>query len=408
MFRKFGINLNTITLNIFYQNFFMKTKSENIVTRVNENIFYKEFTFDKNNFVSNDGDTKELADNILWLDDLLFIIQIKERNLHEVKSKEDENNWFKNKVLGKAKSQIYQSLKFFQDNKKINIKNIRGHLLDISKVNLGRVKKIIIYMPNSFLIGEENKSIKFYKSKKSGSINIFNIDDYSNICKKLITPTELNEYLEFRERFCLKHGESYSEEYMLAHFLNTDDESEINKNHTEIFNKLLEDFEDFDVSSIIIPFSNKMLPRQNSRPVDYHLILKEIAKLKRYELLEFKKRYKQIINDVALSQFRLPYRFTSTRIDCGFVFIPLDNRHEACAENYLLNHTELYKYKRKLNKCLGVLVYKIGEYFDIKWALFHENWVYNKIMEDDLKKESKFCGEVITLPLHRYKINSDS
>lgn len=271
----------------------MKTKSENIVTRVNSNIFYKEFTFDKNNFVSDDGDTKELADNILWLDDLLFIIQIKERNPGDVKSKEDENNWFKNKVLNRAKSQISKSLKLFQENDKINIKNIRGHLLDISKVNIGRVKKIIIYMPNSSLISEENKSIKFYKSTQSGSINIFNIDDYSNICKTLITPTELNEYLEFRERFCLKHGDnSYSEEYVLAHFLNTDDESDINRNYTEIFNNLAEDFEDFDVSSIIIPFPDKIFPRENSSPVDYHLILKEIAKLKRYELLEFKKRYK--------------------------------------------------------------------------------------------------------------------
>ena len=40
-----------------------QTKSENTVTLINESVFYKEFTFDKNEFYPKDG-KKELADNV--------------------------------------------------------------------------------------------------------------------------------------------------------------------------------------------------------------------------------------------------------------------------------------------------------------------------------------------------------
>lgn len=56
----------------------MPTDSENLVAGISSNVFYKEFTFDKNDFYPEDG-KKELADTVLWLDDLLFIIQVKER-----------------------------------------------------------------------------------------------------------------------------------------------------------------------------------------------------------------------------------------------------------------------------------------------------------------------------------------
>lgn len=70
----------------------MQTESEDLVTRISSNVFYKEFTFHKNNFITPRGQ-KELADNVLWIDDLLFLIQVKERNASEVKTTVEENKW---------------------------------------------------------------------------------------------------------------------------------------------------------------------------------------------------------------------------------------------------------------------------------------------------------------------------
>ena len=70
----------------------MANESERIVTSISSNVFFKEFTFDKTQFKSKDGEL-ELADNVLWLDDLLFVIQVKERNRQEVKTATEENQW---------------------------------------------------------------------------------------------------------------------------------------------------------------------------------------------------------------------------------------------------------------------------------------------------------------------------
>ena len=73
---------------------------EKLITLINTNVFFKEFTFDKNDFYPDDG-KKELADNVLWLDELLFVIQTKERD--SAKAQKSTDAWFKNKVLKKTK-----------------------------------------------------------------------------------------------------------------------------------------------------------------------------------------------------------------------------------------------------------------------------------------------------------------
>lgn len=384
----------------------MPTDSENIVAKISSNVFYKEFTFDKNDFYPEDG-KKELADTVLWLDDLLFVIQVKERKTSEVKSATEENKWFKNKVLKKAKEQIANSIDFLSRYEKIEIKNIRNHTVDISNVQINGVNKVIIYLPNSSLISSENRAMKFYESAKTGNIHIFNLEDYLWVCKFLITPTELDEYLKFRERIYLKHKETvikYPEQYLLGHFLNTDDESVIQEEYIETFSKVMDNTEEFDVSGILDNFLDKIRVESQKTSQDYYSILTEIANLKRYELIEFKKRFRQMIDDVKSSDFSMPYRFTISRTGCGFVFIPLLQDKAKYWENALLNFTEIYKYKRRLNKCLGITTFKVGDFFDINWALIKNNWSFNKELEEAVKKESEFYGNGKYMKTDRYRM----
>lgn len=384
----------------------MATQSENIVAKISSNVFYKEFTFDKNDFSPENG-KKELADTVLWLGDLLFIIQVKERNPSEIKSEIEENKWFNNTVLKKAKNQISDSIEYLNKYTEIKIKNIRNHSIDISKANKIGINKIIIYMPNNSSISDENRSMKFCESKKSGNIHIFNIEDYLWLCKFLITPTELDEYLKFRERIYLKHKALitlYPEQYILGHFLNTQDESVIHEEYVETFSKLEEDVDDFEISGLLNNFLEKIRLKAQKETKDYYFILTEIASLKRYELLEFKKRFRQIIDDVKSSNFSMPYRFTISRTGCGFVFIPLLKDKIEYMENALLNFTEIYKYKRQLNKCLGVLTYKTSDYFDINWAFSKGDWTYNEELEQAVKNEEEFYSAAEFKQVERYKL----
>jgi hypothetical protein len=100
----------------------------------------------------------------------------------------------------------------------------------------------------------------------------------------------------------------------------------------------------------------------------------------------------------------LPTRFTIPRTGCGFVFISLLPDQSAYWENVLLNFTEIYKYKRRLEKCLGVIIFKTDEYFDINWAFTNSNWSYNKEMEDALRGESGYYSDGEIKDVERYKL----
>lgn len=368
------------------------TESENIITNINANVFFKEFTFHKNNFYPKDG-KKELADNVLWLDDLIFIIQIKERD-HK-KGQTDVNDWFKNKVLKKAKEQICNSIDYFNKYENIPVKNCRNQLVDVSNASLDKVKKVIVYKVKEQL-NDYHKSIKFYESQKVGNIHVFCIEDYYWICRYLVTPSEVDEYLDFRERLYLKHKRIiglYPEQYILGHFLNTTDIREIKEEYVEILKSFEEDLNRFDISGIIESYLEKIRIDEQKESLGYHLIITEIAKLKREELVEFKNRFMKALENAHNNIFTLPNRFLPTRTMCGFVFISLETKNYDQWNRALINFTEIYKYKHKLKKCLGVVIVKKDDYFDINWTFFNSDWKYDKELEQLVAQEAQAYGD---------------
>src|SRR3989339_1519653 len=172
------------------------TESEAYISNLNSSFFFKEFTFSRNKFKFDEkGEQLELADNVVWLDDLLLISQIKER---DKAISGDSNNWFKNKVLHKAVKQIKATIKYFDIYDDIYIQNEKGHVLNIGEAKKLEPIKLIIYSPGENF-SESTRFFKFHKSKQVGLIHLFHIEDYLWICKYLITPFEIKEYLKFRE-----------------------------------------------------------------------------------------------------------------------------------------------------------------------------------------------------------------
>ncbi|MFC5683951.1 hypothetical protein ACYE2N_02320 [Flavobacterium sp. MAHUQ-51] len=337
------------------------------------------------------------------LDDLLFIIQIKERNFTE--SKTNTDNWFKNKVLKKGKEQIRDTLEYLISYDEILIKNRRNQTINITKINTTEINKIIIYHADEKL-KKEYKFMKFYESSINGNIHIFNIEDYHWICKYLITPTELDEYLKFRERIYFKHKllmNNCPEQYLLGHFLNTEDVSFIKPEYIHTLTNLKEDVDEFDMSNFLDAFSNNIIRSEHKESIEYHSIIKQISKLKRYELLEFKTRFLKTIEDCKLEERKLPYRFASLRTSCGFVFIPVNKVDHKKWEIMLKNITELFKYKHRLQNCIGITISKKGEFIDINWGLISFEWESNSELEELIKKEKKLLGAPEYKELERYK-----
>ena len=67
---------------------------EGDIASLNEHFFFKEFTYSTNTFRPSPSTELELADNVVWLDDMLIIIQLKERERISKTSPDREAKWF--------------------------------------------------------------------------------------------------------------------------------------------------------------------------------------------------------------------------------------------------------------------------------------------------------------------------
>lgn len=381
-----------------------KTESESIVAQINQGVFFKEFTFSKTDFKGLEPhQLLEFADNVVWLDDLLFVYQIKGKE----NKNDNQHNWFNNKILKIAVDQIKKTLKYLQDYPEICIENEKGHKLDIIKARESTiVKKIIIYSPNENL-PDNLRQIKFYESTTVDLIHLFHIEDYYWICRYLITPAEISEYLDFRERlyqFNKKASNLYPEQYFLGHFLETPHADHFNPSYLSNLSHKVQNTETFNISYLIEDFNKKILLAKNQ--LDYYPIIQEISKLNRFELSNFKKLFSISIEQSETEEIILPYRMYSPRTDCGFVFIPLHSRNSSCWKTVLYNFTMAHKYESKATKCIGVVIFKHKDdvsKIELYWQFVNSKWEFDQELENILKDNFPFRKSTVKLNDNRYK-----
>jgi len=381
-----------------------RTESEEIIRRINNNVFFEEFTFSKNNFITPQRLQLELADNVVWIDDYVFIYQIKERDESGTSS---EETWFERTVLRKAIRQIKNSMKYLNKYSDINIPNERNHIFNLASLKNNYPHKIVIYKPGENL-PDKIRFQKFYESSQVGLIHLFHSEDYYWICRYLYTPYEIDEYLKFRCELYKKHKSlmnKYPEQYVLGHFLETLDTDVIKERYIENVKTFEENINDYDISGIISLLRDDML--NNGNPEGYYNILKQLAKLERVELSEFKKRFLKILDNAINEKCSLPYRFVSINTGCGFVFITGEPSQMDHYDIGLRNFTEAHKYDQKLDKCIGVIVFHIPKEnkYRIYFCYVEHPWEFNERMANILKNNFPFLKMTVDLK-YRYHMKN--
>lgn len=316
------------------------------------------------------------------MDDIFFIFEIKERELTE---KSDDSSWFKNKILNKAVKQIKQTHEYLKKYPNIPIVNQKGHEKNISQANFNKVQSAIIYSPSD-KFEDEQRFQKFYRSQKVGLIHLFHSEDYYWICKYLITPAEVEEYLIFRKELFEEHPQHLNllpEQYVLAHFFETLDTSEIKPKYITNFKKLTTDTTDFNISYLIENFNKNI--RFLKEQTEYYPIIAEIAKLNRAELTEFKKRFIRTLEKCKEEEITIPFRMYIPRTDCGFVFAPLNKRASKHWQTALKNFTFAQKYDQRAYRCVGLVMFeteiKKEIVLDMYWCFLEQTWEYNAEIE---------------------------
>lgn len=265
---------------------------EEKLSEFHENFFLKEFTFSNTTFNPKPKLEVELADNIIWIDDIIITFQLKERVLVSDTTVENEERWFSRKVIAKGKKQTRDTLNYLKENQSIKLKNHRGHIFYLQSEQISVIHKIICYSPNTIL-PKQCRMKKFHISDTAGIIHIFDVDEYANCIQTLLTPSEVSEYLFFREELINEYNDEINnieEIVILGQYLKGDRNiKHFDFSHIQIFEKLKNTIDEWDVFGLLSKFPEKIIT--NNEPTDYYHIIREIAKLKRNELLEFKKRF---------------------------------------------------------------------------------------------------------------------
>jgi hypothetical protein len=201
----------------------------------------------------------------------------------------------------------------------------------------------------------------------------------------LITPTEIHDYLIFREEFYESvntYLNGVPEQYVLGHYLSGNVVDHIDFDYIKNLELLDEDTSSFDMGNYLSEFGDKVKFSENES--DYYHILKEIARLDRHELKIFKERFNLCFERCKEGLMDAPFRIATSK-SCGFVFVPLPKAFSEDWSTVLKNVMLLHKYESKVDKCVGVIVFESENGYGIFWGFTEEKWKYDPEMEILLK-----------------------
>jgi len=358
---------------------------------LNEWHFFREFVFSQNTFRPAPAQEVELADNLVWLGDIFIAYQLKERELVVSSNSETERRWFKRKILGKATSQIRDTVRYLDDLKQIEVRNGRGHQFLVEIGSIQRLHKLIVYLPHNQLPAD-CKSVKHHRSRTAGLIHIIDGHDYLGIVRTLLTPAEVADYLAFREGIISRYPNeilSISEASMVGQYLSGELDAAPSAAFLEYVRRLEHHADEWDMSGIITKFTDRVTT--GGGPTDYYPIVRELALLKRNELREFKRRFQLSLDKARADEFARPYRMAVPRTGCGFVFIPVTKELLSRRQIGLTNLTLAHKYDQRLPKCVGVSIADdVKPWFSVEWCYVEQPWEQDSAMEEFLKDNNPF------------------
>jgi hypothetical protein len=266
---------------------------ESAVGKLNAAYFFREFTFSTNTFKPNPAKELELADKVVWLDDLMILSQIKERKAPQDTAAARERRGFTEEVVKKATRQIRDTLSYLKTYPHIKVRNNRRHVFDIARAQVTQVHKLVIYGPHPLLPMDCARK-KYHRSTTAGVlIHLIHALAYHAILRTLITPVEIGEYLAFREGLADKWGEALSavdEKALVGQYIRNLPDEKPDAVFEAYVDAVNQQSEDWDIARLIHLFPKRRTTPKNRRKQGY-AVLRELARLYRTDMAEFKKLF---------------------------------------------------------------------------------------------------------------------
>ena len=181
----------------------MVNESEMVLSSFAQMYFYKELVQDCLQFTEDGSSEKEVADLLLNLGDIVVAIQLKARiGGGKKKDYEKEIKWL-NHNCRNAKKQVKNSISFIRTGKLPSFENERGQHVSIASD--AEIIPLVIFMNDE--IGDKYEHVLRKHSEEGMEINCLSFRDFQTVCKEMMTPIEIVEYLKWRLSFYQDYGD---------------------------------------------------------------------------------------------------------------------------------------------------------------------------------------------------------
>jgi hypothetical protein len=354
---------------------------EKRIASVARTLFLPEFSFASNKFKVPEGES-ELADHVVWVDDLLIAIQMKEREAGL-----PEANWFEDKVLKKATKQVRDTLSFLDKYDSIIIENQRGHRFHLEPAKLKRKFMVVVYGEPASVIYRARPN--HYVSKTAGLIHVLRSTDLVDVCRTLITLSEIASYLEFRANI-VRLNNLLSERAILGQFLRGASNELPDERNAEEFSHFRRDRSRFDIRWFFKELPEIIHTNHNGDERSYYSILKEYVLLDRFELEQARIRI-GMVDKSLLRRSNLRPVVMATQRGTGFVWIAVPDGCVGKRRILLQNILMLAKYVTRSDRCVG-MAYSIRPdgLIELDMAYVDDPWAHDPIAEQHLAEDNPF------------------
>jgi len=354
---------------------------EQRIASVARTLFLPEFSFAANKFKVKEGES-ELADHVVWVDDLLIAFQLKDRERDL-----PEGQWFRKKVLGVATGQVRDTLRFLSVHSEITIENQRGHRFSLTPATLRRRHMVVVYDEPTSVIYRARPN--HHVSRTAGLIHLLRSSDLIDVCRTLITLTEIANYLAFRETI-VSVNQFLSERAIIGQFLRGAVNELPDERNAEEFSRFRRDRSRFDIRRFFRELPDLIHTNHKGDERNYYNILREYVLLDRFELEQSRIRI-GIVNDSLKKSSNHPPVVMATQRGTCFVWIATPKGYEARRFILLQNMICLAKYVTKMDRCVGIAhTIRPDGNIELDMGYLEEPWAHDPVAEQCLAEANPF------------------
>ncbi len=340
---------------------------EEFTAHLDSNVFTRTFSFSSAQLPVIAAPVSDLAGRVVLIGGLGVVIQLCEHEARGRPKAAELEKWFASE-LKKGVNQIRQTRDLISSYDGISLVNDAGHRVWVARAEPQDVAALLVHRT---VRAKGHVPPRYNKSRAAGFVHIMSDREYYGIREHLITPSELVDYLRFRQDILsrpFRVPANVSEDALLGQYLFEELDAPPDARY-ETAGRTFRGDPNLWAFSYVLQNLSAQIARRDAESVEgtYQPILTEVARLGRPELRELRTYLRLSLEAVRADRFELPYRLTCASTKCGFLVLPGSAEFRLRAREALESLAAASKYELGMDRQVSLAMWRSGEIIDIDW-----------------------------------------